>query len=79
MLIEEKKDKIFYYLPCYVRFKVKSVNEFDVEKLSGVISGTLLFGFYFGNLPEHLLQQFTRDGSKAVTLQFARQASIELR
>ena len=59
-----------------MRLKVKSVNEFEVEKLSGVVSATLLFGFYHGNLPEHILEQFTGEGAKAIVLQFPRQSSI---
>ena len=64
-----------------MRLKVKSINELDVDNLKGVVSGTLLFAFYYGNLPESILEQFTsnEEGSKAVTLQLERQSSIELR
>ena len=55
VLIEEKKDKITYYLPCYVRLRVKNIKEFQIESLSGVVSATLLFGFYYGILPNDIL------------------------
>lgn len=73
VLVEEKKDKTIYYLPCYTRIKVKSVKELDIGSLSGVISATLLFGFYHGNLPEAILKQFTGEANKAIVLQFPRQ------
>ena len=66
-------------MPCYVRLKVKNIKEFDLEKLSGIVNATLLFSFYYGNLPTHILEQFTGDGKKAITLQLSRQESIELR
>jgi hypothetical protein len=50
-----------------------------VEKLSGVIVGTILFGFYYGGLPDNILSQFTGKTDKAITLQFSRQSSIELK
>lgn len=27
VLVEEMKDKTIYYLPCYIRFKVKTIKE----------------------------------------------------
>lgn len=53
----------------------------EIEKLSGVVSGTLLFSFYYGNLPEGILAQFTgpEDDKKAILIQLSRQESIELR
>lgn len=45
-----------------------------------MISGTLLFSFYYGNLPRDLIDQFTGpDASKAILLQMGRQESIELK
>lgn len=79
VLVEEQKDKIIYYLPCYIRFKVKSVKQLEIEALSGTISGTLLFSFYYGDLPPEVLGQFTGEGAKAILLQLGRQESIELR
>jgi hypothetical protein len=79
VLVEQLKDKTVYYLPCYARIKVKAIKSFEVETLSGVISATLLFSFYHGSLPSEVLEQFVREGSKAIILQFPRQESIELR
>ena len=80
ILVEEKKDKITYFLPCYVRIKVKSVKQLEIESLSGMISGTLLFSFYYGNLPRYLIDQFTGpDATKSILLQLGRQESIELK
>lgn len=81
VLIEESKDKTIYYLPCYIRLKVKTIKELEIEKLSGVVSGTLLFSFYYGNLPQEILSQFTgpEDDKKAILIQLSRQESIELR
>lgn len=37
VLVEENKDKTTFYLPCYVRMKVKTVKELEIETFSGNI------------------------------------------
>jgi hypothetical protein len=53
--------------------KVKDVDEINVEKLHGTISGTLLFTFYYGSLDRKIVDQFSGKGSKAILIQFNRQ------
>jgi hypothetical protein len=79
VLKEPKSNRTLYYLPCYIRFKVKEISSLDIEGLQAVISGTLLFSFYYGNLDRRIVDQFVGDGSKAILLQFSRQESLQLR
>jgi hypothetical protein len=58
VLKEEKKTRTLYYLPCYVRFKVKELLNIDIEGLQSSVAGTLLFSFYYGNLDRAILEQF---------------------
>ena len=76
---EEKKNRTLYYLPCYVRFKVKEILTIDIAALQATISGTLLFSFSYGNLGRDIVDQFVGEGAKAILLQFGRQDSLELR
>ena len=76
---EEKDSRTLYYLPCYVRFKVKELVHIDIERLQATVSGTLLFSFYYGNLERGILDQFVGDGSKAILLQFSRQDALLLK
>jgi hypothetical protein len=49
---------------------VKEVCEIKIEKLLGVVTGTLLFSFYYGDLPRDILEQFTGEKQeKAILLQ----------
>jgi len=76
-VLKEGKDedqKICYYLPCYVRFKVKEIGEVNIEGLKGAVSGTLLFSFYYGDMPKKLVKQFVgKNTEKSILLQFSRQ------
>lgn len=74
---EDKKKKVTYYLPCYVRFKVKELINVDIDDLTASVSGTLLFSFCYGNMDEELVDAFL-EGDKHILLQFSRQESIEL-
>ena len=58
VLKEETKKKTTYFLPCYVRFKVKELLTVDIDALEATVSATLLFTFYYGNLDESILNQF---------------------
>ena len=73
-----KKKKILYYLPCYVRFKVKELLNINIEELTATVSGTLLVTIYYGNMNKSIVDQFTGEGSKAILLQFSRQESMLL-
>jgi hypothetical protein len=77
--METKGGKIIYYLPAYVRFKVKELLSLDIEGLQGEVSGTLLFSFYYGNLSQEILDQFVGEAEKGILLQFRRQDSLLLK
>ena len=77
VLKEAGKKKTTYYLPCYVRFKVKELIGVDIDALQATVSGTLLFGFSYGKMDKKIVDQFV-GGNKAILLQFSRQESILL-
>ena len=79
VLVTEKKDMTVYYIPCYCRLKVKKVNDLQFSGMQGLINTTLLFGIYYGDLPQHILEQFTGSGSHPIVLQFPKQTAIELK
>lgn len=56
---DSAKKGTIYYLPCYVRLKVKAITEMSLEERKGSFSGTLIFSFYYEGLPEEVLDQFT--------------------
>jgi hypothetical protein len=50
-MVEKKgENKILYYLPTYIRLKVKEINSISIDDLQGEISATFLFSFYYGQL-----------------------------
>lgn len=78
VLRESKKKKTIYYIPCYVRFKVKELLNINIDDLTATVSGTLLVTIYYGNMDRKIVDQFTGEGNKAILLQFSRQESILL-
>lgn len=60
VLVEDKGNTIFYYLPCYLRFKVKNIEAITMESLAGSASGAFLMDIYYGDLEDELLEQFIR-------------------
>ena len=76
MLVEKKK-KNTYFLPCYVRFKVKELINVNIDDLTASVSGTLLFSFSYGNLNPKFVDKFV-EGDKSILLQFSRQESLQL-
>ena len=44
----ESPSKVTYFLPCYVRFKVKGITKLSIQEHEAAISGTLLIDFYYG-------------------------------
>jgi hypothetical protein len=80
VLVQKRSDKLVYFIPCYVRLKVKSISDLDMVKASGTIDGTLLFSYYYGNLPSEVLERiYGKTASKAIVLQIAGQKSIKLK
>ena len=80
VLVERKKDATTYYLPTYIRFKVKDVDRLDIGSLEGSIEGTMLLTFHYGEIPLSIIEQFVgEDSPKAILLQFNQMEAMELK
>lgn len=54
-----------------MRFLVKEIKNVDVESMEAVVAGTLLFSFYYGAVPQQLLDRFVgKDAETAILLEF---------
>ncbi len=56
VLVEEYDEKIIYYLPCYLRLKVKNFISISLESLSGSFNSVLVFSVYYGYLPNDIVE-----------------------
>lgn len=60
VLVQVNPKHTIYYLPVYVRYKVKNIEEMLFEGLKGKVSGVMLIDVYYGNMPENIINQFLR-------------------
>lgn len=50
VLIEKQKDKRNYYLPCYLRLKVKNIVDISLTAMQASFNADLIFTIYHGGL-----------------------------
>jgi hypothetical protein len=78
----EADGDLVYYLPCYVRFLVKEIEDVNVEAMEATVAGALVFSFYYGNVDPGLVQAFAGEGGEqksAILLEFNQEDSLFLR
>jgi len=51
VLFERQKDKELYYIPCYLRLKVKNFVSIDIASQEAEINADLIFTLYYAHLP----------------------------
>ena len=71
---EKKKNEDIYYVPAYVRLKVKNFTEMNLDSLDSQMNGTLLFTVFFGDMDTYFVEKMM-DG---VILLFNRDDAIQL-
>jgi hypothetical protein len=75
ILTEKQKDKTTYFVPCFLRLKVKNIVDLSLTSMQATLNADLIFTIYYGSLkPEHvellksnIVLQFNRDDSILVT------------
>ena len=78
--MEKTKNGVVYYLPTYIRFKVKDIDRMEISSLEGTIDATFLLTFFYGEIPENIIDQFVGDDAdQSILLQFNQMDSIELK
>lgn len=73
--MERRKERTYYYVPCYLRHKLKHFHSISLETLTAEFSSVLLFSVYYGDLPAHVVEQL----QEGIVLQFNRNEPVELR
>jgi hypothetical protein len=77
VLVEKVKEKTTYFVPVYLRLKVKNIVDLSLASLQATFNADLIFTIYYGGLnPEYIdllkssiVLQFNRDESILVTKQ----------
>ena len=73
-VLVENRGEVFYYLPCYLRFKLKHFVSIELAAQEAVINGDLIISFYYGKLSSFLVEAL----KSSVTIHFNRNESIRL-
>jgi hypothetical protein len=74
ILVDHQKEKTVYYVPCYLRLKVKNFISVFLSSQEAEINADLLFSVYYGSLPQFTLQELQQN----IILQFNRNDAINL-
>lgn len=56
VLYERQKENLIYYVPCYLRLKVKNFISLNVETLTAEINVVMIFTLFYGGLPKHVIK-----------------------
>lgn len=64
-----------YYLPCYMRIKLKNIKEMELAELKAEVNATLLLTIYYGPLPSGVVKQI----KKNLILLFDRNEALSLK
>jgi hypothetical protein len=59
VLFERQKDKYLYYIPCYLRLKVKNFVSIDIASQEAEINADLIFTLYYARLPSFIVKNLT--------------------
>lgn len=51
-------NKETFYLPVYMRFKIKNVDEINMDNMTASINGALIMTIHYGQMEDYLLNQF---------------------
>jgi hypothetical protein len=54
---EGEGSKATYYIPGFLRVKVKNFTEMNLENLDAQMNAAIIFTVYYGSLPEELAQK----------------------
>lgn len=70
MLVENEKNELCFYMPAFLRLKVKDIDNINISDYEAQFSGTMLFSFYYGDTPLELIEFFLGkdEESKAILL-----------
>jgi hypothetical protein len=74
VLLERQRERDVYYLPCYMRIKLKNFIALSPSAREAEINADLLFAVHFGALPAFAAQELER----SITLQFNRSEAVTL-
>jgi hypothetical protein len=56
VLFEHQKERDVYYLPCYLRLKIKKFMSINIFSQEAEINADLLFTVYYGLIPAFIIQ-----------------------
>ena len=74
VLVEKLKERRNYYLPCYLRLKVKNIVDISLTAMQASFNADLIFTIYHGGLSEELVEHLQH----SIVMQFNRNDSILL-
>lgn len=74
VLFERQKDKQLYFVPCYLRLKVKNFVSINIASQEAEINADLIFTLYYAHLPPFIVENLTQN----IVFQFNRNDAIQL-
>jgi hypothetical protein len=74
ILLEQRTDHSVYYLPCYLRMKLKNFLSLSPSAREAEINADLLFSVLTAPLPQYLKEVL----ENGITLQFNRSEGVQL-
>jgi hypothetical protein len=70
----KSKSKDVYYIPGYLRYKVKNFTEMNLDNLEGCTNATVIFNVYYGTISRKIVKKLLNN----IILLFARDDAMQL-
>ena len=74
ILVEKTDKEDIYYLPAYIRLKVKNFTAMDLGSLDAEMNCTIIFTVFYGGLDSEIVEKLTTD----IVFLFNRNDALEL-